>query len=98
MCKAYDATAKLFDEILRVNLIKKNNHLSYDEFIHIIKNNSYINYPYDYSTRETIFDRLEYLRASGEISLDEDGKYYRSPRKQFFRKRSFFSKRKREFT
>jgi len=87
MCKAYKETAKKLNTIIHDEIYSQNSHFSYEEII--LKLVKTTDYPFQYSTRESVLDRLEHLRALGKLRLDSNNKYSKNA------KRNIYSRRRR---
>ena len=85
MCKAYDKTASIFNSIIRVNILRKREELSYQEIIEILKSNGA--QALRYSATATVDDRLNHLRAIGLLEYDYTTQKYRKKRKSFIKKK-----------
>jgi len=81
MCRAYDKTARIFDNIVRTEILRRNKELSYEDIINLLKSNGAE--ALRYSATSTIKDRLNHLEAVGFIDYDYSNHKYRKKRRSF---------------
>lgn len=75
MCKAYDESAKTFDNIIYYDLLINSEHLAYSEIIDKIRATNE-NFSARYSPHNTIKDILKYYLAIQKLALDSQNRYY----------------------